>query len=141
MKSRVMRMAVLVLAASLLSAIARAQMVIKTPLFRVDVPFAFMAGGVHLPAGPYIVSHVDPTLIMIETQDGKARALVHVAIENSSSRTEGKLVFNKYGDQYFVAQVWTEQDRQVHHCTKCRAEKILEAQSRRPEQTVVLARK
>lgn len=141
MKSRMIRLAVLVLAVAFLPALLHAQMAIKTPLFRVDVPFAFMAGGAHLPAGSYIVSHVDPSLILIETQDGKARALVHVAIENSKSSAPTKLVFNKYGDQYFMAQVWTEQDQQVHHCTKCRKENQLAAQARRPEQTVVLARR
>ena len=141
MKSRMIRLAVLVLVVGLMPAILHAQMVIKTPLFRVDVPFAFMAGGTHLPAGSYTVSHVDPYLILIETRDGKARALVHVAIENPNSSTPSKLVFNKYGDQYFMAQVWTEQDQQVHHCTKCRAERQLEAQARPAEQTIVLARR
>jgi hypothetical protein len=141
MKSRMIRLAVLVMAVAFLPALLHAQMAIKTPLFRVDVPFAFMASGVHLPAGSYIVSHVDPSLILIETQDGKARALVHVAIENSNSSTPTKLVFNKYGDQYFMAQVWTDQDQQVHHCTKCPAEMQLVAKARRAEETVILARR
>jgi len=141
MKSRMIRWAVLAVAVGFLSTMLCAQMVIKTPLFRADVPFAFMAAGVHLPTGSYIVSHVDPSLILIETRDGKARALVYVAIENSKSSTPTKLVFNKYGDQYFLAQVWTEQDQEVHHCTKCRAEKILAAQARHAEETVVLARR
>ena len=141
MKSGMIRLAVLVVGVAFLSALLQAQMVIKTPLFRVDVPFAFVAGGVHLPAGSYVVSHVDPSLIMVETQDGKARALVHVAIENSSSSTPTKLVFNKYGDQYFMAQVWTELDQQVHHCKKCRAEMQLAAQVNHNEETTILARR
>jgi hypothetical protein len=134
------RLTVLVMAVAFLPALLHAQMAIKTPLFRVDVPFAFMAAGVHLPAGSYLVSHVDPSLILVETQDGKARALVHVAIENSNSSTPTKLVFNKYGDQYFMAHVWTEQDQQVHHCTKGPAEMQLVAKARQAEETVILAR-
>lgn len=141
MKSRMIRLTVLVMAIVFLPVLLNAQMVIKTPLFRADVPFAFMAAGVHLPAGSYIVSHVDPSLILIETQDGKARALVHVAIENSNSSAPTKLVFNKYGDQYFMAQVWTEHDQQVHHCTKCPAEMQLVAKARQAEETVILARR
>jgi len=141
MKSRVIRLAVLVVAIAFLPAFLYSQTLIKAPLFRVDVPFPFMAAGVHLPAGPYIVSHLGPYLIVIETENGKARALLHVQIGNTGSYAGTKLVFNKYGDQYFMAQVWTEDDREVHHCTKCRAEKLLEAQSRPPEQTVVLARR
>jgi hypothetical protein len=141
MKSRMIRLTVLVMAIVFLPALLHAQMAIKTPLFRVDVPFAFMAAGVHLPAGYYLVSHVDPSLILIETQDGKARALVHVAIENSNSSALTKLVFNKYGDHYFLAQVWTEQDQQVHHCTKCPAERQLVAQAQHAEEAVILARR
>jgi len=141
MKSRMIRLTVLVLAVAFLPVLLHAQMLIKTPLFRVDVPFAFMAAGMHLPAGAYVVSHVDPYLILIEEQNGKARAMVHVQVENYNSSTPTKLVFNKYGDQYFLAQVWTEQDQQAHHCTKCRAEKLLAAQARRAEETVVLARR
>jgi hypothetical protein len=141
MKSRMIRLTVLVMAVAFLPVLLHGQMVVKTPLFRVDVPFAFTAAGVHLPAGPYIVSHVDPSLIMVETRDGKARALVHVAIENSSSSTPTKLVFNKYGDQYFMAQVWTEQDQQVHHCTKCPAEIQLVAQTQQAEKVVIMARR
>ena len=141
MKSGMIRLAVLVVAVAFLPAMLYAQMVIKTPLFRVDVPFAFTAAGVHLQSGSYIVSHVDPSLILIETQDGKARALVHVAIDNTNSSTPTKLVFNKYGDQYFVAQVWTEQDQQVHHCTRCRADMQLVAQTRETERVSIMARR
>jgi hypothetical protein len=141
MKSRMIRLTVLVMAVAFLPALLHAQMAIKTPLFRVDVPFAFMAAGAHLPAGSYLVSHVDPSLILVETQDGKARALVHVAIENSNSSTPTKLVFNKYGDQYFMAQVSTERDQQVHHCTKSPAEMQLVAKARQAEEVAVLARR
>ena len=141
MKARLTRLAFLVVAIAFLPAFLCSQMLIKTPLFRVDVPFAFMAGGVHLPAGPYIVSHLDPFLIQIEAQDGKARALVHVAIEDINYQTRSKLTFHRYGDQYFLAHIWTAHDHQAHHCRKCRAERALEARANRPEQTTVLAYK
>lgn len=142
MKKKIAHVALLVLAVAVMSGLSRAQMVTKTPLFRVDVPFAFMAGGNHLPAGEYIVSHVDPNLIEIMKQDGSARALAHVAIEDQDGSVITKLVFNKYeGEHYFLAQVWTEQDSQVHHCTKCRRELQLIAQSGKANQTIILAKR
>src|SRR5574340_1161056 len=121
MKSRITHVALLALVVLIMSGVSASQMVIKRTLFRVDVPFAFMAGGNHLPAGEYIVSHVDPNLIELMRQDGSARALAHVAIEDLDGSEITKLVCNKYeGEQYFLAQVWTEQDSQVHHSTKCR---------------------
>jgi hypothetical protein len=120
-----------------------AQMVTKQPLFRVDVPFAFVAGGVHLPAGQYHVYHPgDPYLIVIEKDDGRARAMAYV--HPSATRTgesSTKLVFNKYGDQYFLSQVWTEPDQQVHQCIRDRAEQTLMAQAGKLQSVVIAAKK
>ncbi len=148
MKARITHSALLALVVLIMSGVSASQTVIKRTLFRVDVPFTFVAGGNHLPAGEYIVSHVDPNLIEIMKQDGSARALAHVAIEDLDrgggwqSSAVTKLVFNKYeGEQYFLAQVWTEQDSQVHHCTKCRGELQLVAQGGKSQQRIILARR
>jgi hypothetical protein len=117
-----------------------AQMAIKQPLARVDIPFAFVAGGVHLPAGLYHVSHPgDPYFVLIEKNDGRARALVYVHPSAINFGESTKLVFNKYGEQYFLSQVWTEPDQQAHQCFKCRREKELMAQAQKPEPVVIVA--
>jgi hypothetical protein len=140
MKNRLFNLAFLIAVAVLLTAALNAQIPIRQPLFRVDIPFAFMAGGAHLPAGHYHVYHPgDPYLIVLERDDGQARAMAYVhpsATKNGEAAT--KLVFNKYGDQYFLSQVWTEQDREVHQCFKCRLEHHLMAEASKP-QVVVLA--
>lgn len=127
----------------LIPALLHAQAAIKQPLFRVDVPFAFVVGGVHLPAGHYHVYHPgDPYLIVIEKDDGRARAMAYVhpsTTEAGASST--KLVFNKYGDQYFLSQVWTEPDQQVHQCFRCPAEQSLMAQAGKRELVVVAAKR
>jgi hypothetical protein len=140
MKTRVIRVVVGMVTVTFSSIVLLAQ-IVATPVFRVDVPFTFMAGGVHLPAGPYIVSRYDPHLIQIEALDSKARSLVYVTFEDTNHHTPTKLVFHNYGGQYFLAQVWIGQHRQVHYCPKCRPERMLEAQSRPSEQIAVLARK
>jgi hypothetical protein len=98
-----------------------------------------VAGGVHLPAGQYNVYHPgDPYLVAIEKDDGTARAMVYVhPSATNSNEASTKLVFNKYGDQYFLSQVWTEPDREVHQCFRCRSEKALMAQVPKPQQVVV----
>jgi hypothetical protein len=120
-----------------------AQMAIRQALFRVDVPFAFIVGGAHLPPGHYHVYHPgDPYVIVIEKDDGRARAMAYVhpsTTETSASST--KLVFNKYGDQYFLSQVWTEPDRQVHQCFQCRAERALMAQVPKAQLVVIAAKR
>jgi hypothetical protein len=143
MKTRIIQCAVFAFFLVLIPALLNAQMPIRQPLFRVDVPFAFVAGGVHLPAGQYHVYHPgDPYLIVLERDDGRARAMAYVhpsATDNGLAAT--KLVFNKYGDQYFLSQVWTEPDREVHQCFKCRMEEALLAQVPKPSQVVVAAKR
>jgi hypothetical protein len=142
MKSRMICFAAMATVILLIPALLHAQMPIKQPMMRVDIPFPFVVGGVHLPAGQYHVYHPgDPYLVTIEKDDGRARAMVYVhpsTIDSSESNT--KLVFNKYGDQYFLSQVWTEPDTEVHQCFKCQMEKTLMAQSPRPQLVIVAAK-
>jgi hypothetical protein len=143
MKNRLFNFAFLIALVVLLTAALNAQMPIKQLQFRVDIPFAFMAGGTHLPAGQYLVYHPgDPYLVVIEKDDGRARAMTYVhASTTNNGEAATKLVFNKYGDQYFLSQVWNEPDQQVHHCFKCRMERELVAQASKPQVVVVAAKR
>ena len=142
MKARMVQIAALFVLILLIPALLNAQMPIRQPLFRVDIPFAFVVGGVHLPAGQYRVYHPgDPYLIVLERDDGRARATTYIhPSATNANESSTKLVFNKYGDQHFLSQVWTEADREVHECFKCRMEKALMAQIPK-SQLVVLAAK
>ncbi len=76
----------------------------------VNVPFEFVAGGKTLPAGEYSVSTSSPerTLLLIDRQDPSASIFMGTnAIIASEPKSESKLVFNRYGDRYFLSQVWT----------------------------------
>ncbi|HVO82070.1 MAG TPA: hypothetical protein VMT28_15145 [Terriglobales bacterium] len=109
-------------------------------LFRVNVPFKFIAGGVHMSPGEYLAFHSTPTIIRLVREDGRATAWIPV--KPSPVASEGitnQVVFNRYGETYFLAQVKTGNDRQVHECFKCRGEQTLAAQYRASEvKTVAL---
>ena len=141
MNSRIIQLAT-ALAVLLLSTIAvSAQTTTKDTLLRANIPFAFVTGGVHLPAGEYRFYHPgNPYVIVIENNDGTARAMtiVHPSATNSRE-TNTKLVFNKYGTEYFLAQVWTERNQEVHQCFRCRMEQTFMAKVRRPTVVVVAA--
>lgn len=143
MKTRILKLAVLVGTVVLLTATLNAQMAIRQPLFRVDIPFAFVVGETHLPAGHYHVYHPgDPYFVVIERDDGQARAMVYVhPSATNPSETSAKLVFNKYGTQHFLSQVWTENDPQVHSCFKGKMEKEMMAQVSKPQTVVVAAKR
>ena len=141
MKSRIMVGATLL--ALILFAPLTLQAQMPQHLFHVDIPFPFVAAGTHLPAGHYHVSHPgDPNLVIIQKDDNQARAVLYVKVsETDRKSTSTKLVFNKYADRYFLSQVWTEGDREVHMALRCKAEQNLAAKVEKPGARVVLAEK
>jgi hypothetical protein len=78
----------------------------------VNIPFQFHAGDAKLPPGKYIIHTVDNTnlLVMeISSEDGSTSALfdVHDA-EANSAPAKSELIFNKYGNRYFLAKLFDE---------------------------------
>jgi len=78
-------------------------------LMKVNVPFAFGVEDHSLPAGEYLVLTVTPERsIRIVSTDGKHSAIVNTLPNYAKSPSEtSRLVFHRYGDEYFLAQVWT----------------------------------
>lgn len=77
-----------------------------------DIPFQFHAGDAKLPAGKYVIRMLDDsdlTLMEISKPDGSVSALfqVHAAVANSSPR-KSELIFNKYGNKYFLEKLFDE---------------------------------
>ncbi len=75
-----------------------------------DIPFDFMVGDETLPAGTYTFAHPTtmPDVLLIRSLDGHESVVV-ITRGVQESRTppdETKLVFTRYGDQYFLAQAW-----------------------------------
>jgi hypothetical protein len=58
----------------------------------------------------------------------------------TSNLAAPRLVFNRYGDSYFLAQVWTDGDHELHQAYKCKAETQM-AKTQQGHQTTVLARR
>ena len=84
-------------------------------LMKVNIPFAFSAGDVKLPAGQYLLYTISPGWgIRFATIDGKHNAFVNTLPNYPSNPSENsRLVFHKYGNEYFLEQVWTNGDELV----------------------------
>ena len=78
-------------------------------LMKVNVPFAFSVEDHILPAGEYFVLTVTPEhAIRIVSTDWKHSAIVNTLPNYAKSPSEtSRLVFHRYGDEYFLTQVWT----------------------------------
>jgi hypothetical protein len=77
----------------------------QTMRLKADVPFDFQFGDVRMPAGAYDITHSGPVLTM-RTEDGR-KAASHITSPTSRVRGQDKgvLVFNRYGNDYFLAKV------------------------------------
>jgi len=76
---------------------------------RADIPFDFVAGNKMLPAGTYNVSRPATGTLQIRNHKldhGIATVLVN-AMESAKTQSSTRLIFNRYGDRYFLSQVWT----------------------------------
>ena len=75
---------------------------------RANIPFAFNVGDKTLPAGDYTVAVVNPAsdrkVLQIRSADGHASAIIQTTITAANHADETRLVFRRYGQQYFFAQ-------------------------------------
>ena len=74
---------------------------------RADVPFAFQVGKATLPPGTYTVSKITNHSIVIRNhqQAGQAALINYRDVEKGKTQSP-KLIFQKYGQRYFLAEVW-----------------------------------
>jgi hypothetical protein len=78
----------------------------------VNIPFQFHAGNTKLPAGKYRIHMLDDsdlTIMEISSADGSTSALFQVQeAEANTTPAKSELIFNKYGNRYFLAKLFDE---------------------------------
>ena len=77
----------------------------------VDIPFDFSVSEQKLPAGKYWVSRAQEssgdTVVQIKSLDGKSVAnRFSIPIVTFKTKKRGELVFHRYGEQYFLSEIW-----------------------------------
>jgi hypothetical protein len=87
------------------AASAQAQTALNYKTFA--VPFSFKVGNKELPAGEYKIT-ADSEIIRVQKTDGKANAVTLTQRTRGANHnlTDAKLTFRRYGDQYYLSQVW-----------------------------------
>ena len=78
----------------------------------VKIPFEFTAGKNTLKPGVYTIKRMPGNLVQLKNVDGKSSAILNAPVNLSSTDSEAteRLVFNKYGHEYFLAQIWLNAD-------------------------------
>jgi hypothetical protein len=71
---------------------------------KATVPFDFTVGSKLVPSGTYTITAKTPNVVLIQNGE-RSIALFSTAYGDSRKSTTGELVFNKYGDQYFLSEI------------------------------------
>jgi hypothetical protein len=106
----------------------------------VNIPFQFHAGNVKLPAGQYRIHPLDDsdlTVMEISSVDGSTSALFQVEdTKTDSTPAKTELIFNKYGDRYFLAKLFEEGSSSGSQVPHSRYEKKISQQTMEAQQHV-----
>ena len=101
-------MLMLMVALALVTAVASANG--QSQRVKADIPFEFAVGDKTLPSGEYAIKSATAAgeVMMIRSKGAKSLALrLTNAIQDKRNEGQVKLVFHRYGDRYFLAQIWT----------------------------------
>jgi hypothetical protein len=77
---------------------------------KADVPFAFSLQDRAMPAGNYQIIALSDRVLEVWNLDAQHGQLLAKQMSVQSSKQQGpRLVFHKYGNQYFLSQIWDGQ--------------------------------
>jgi hypothetical protein len=96
---------------------------------RVSVPFTFHSGSQIMPAGVYRVKIESDQLVLLRGDSKSGYVMTQPQI--GKAKDSGRLVFQRYGDQYFLREVWASASTTGQKCVKSKLEREVEiAQSK-----------
>ena len=116
--------------------------------FTVTIPFNFCVAGKTLPAGQYQIGRSTEDaegLVLRGTDRRKGVFVLTRGIQNEEVQRESKLVFRRYGDQYFLGEVWISGRSTGRELPSSRKERLANQESAKhgsnPEKVAVVGDK
>jgi hypothetical protein len=94
--------------AALFTVVSSVVLQAQTSLLKTTIPFEFRIGKSVLPAGQYAIEDRTSYMLVRQIDKGEKKSVVvltHPADPNGASE-KSHLTFHRYGDQYFLRQVW-----------------------------------
>jgi hypothetical protein len=101
----------------------------NTLIRKVEIPFDFSVRDETFPAGAYSVTRVnqDKSILQISSEDG--RRMVRIStylVQAKEAPKSAKLIFRRYGETYFLSQIWESYDIRGRQLSKSRTERSFE---------------
>jgi len=113
---------------------------------RATIPFDFTVRGKTLPAGEYEVRRLSdaPEGLIIQNEHNHTRAVFETeSVQARNVQRHGEIVFHRYGDSYFLYEVWAPGELSGRELPRSRAERNkmqeLASDTSLPHETVVIA--
>jgi hypothetical protein len=126
-----------ILAVAPLSAASHAQDLDEAVV--VNVPFAFQNGSQHFTAGLYTIRIEDQHVMIIQGKSSSGFAISWLHEEDSLPSKTTRVVFQRYGDQYVLHEVWVTGETSYTYFLPSKAEKRELAANRDAPTGVVVA--
>ena len=87
---------------------------------------------------PTVYTDAGPGVVKLRSADAKSSVMIlSIATQTMATPTTGKLVFNKYGDEYFLSQIWKAGSNRGNELRKSRREAEVAASTRRGVQSIL----
>lgn len=111
----------------------------QSATYTYDIPFSFNAAGIQMPAGHYLVTPESTTVGLLRGQ-GHSMLFQRTPQLNAKPRA-AHLTFHKYGDAYFLREVWGQsgQGNTVKESAREREIRQTEQQARIHSKSVLVA--
>ena len=91
-----------------------------------DIPFAFTVANYTLPVGRYTIRRLGETALRISSPHNHGTVVLTHAVEGKAPESKGKMVFHRYGESYFLSEVWVAGDGMGRKVFQSRAEEELD---------------
>jgi hypothetical protein len=93
--------------------------------FTADIPFDFHVGGERFPAGEYTIRCLNPSskVLQLRKTDGETSVMLHTNSIVGRMNQKSRLVFSRYGNQYYFSQAWLGSESLGMQAVKSRQEK------------------
>jgi hypothetical protein len=95
-----------------------------------NVPFSFMVGDKTLRAGQYNIGQITQASdagILVRSADTEQNAIrLTNSIQDARAPRQSMLVFRRYGEKYYLAQIWTEGKQEGRELLKSKSGRALE---------------
>jgi hypothetical protein len=95
-----------------------------------DIPFEFSVGYKTMPAGAYVLRSLTGTgdALMIQSADSSVTALRQTEATGQKKDNHARLIFHRYGERYFLAEVWNGTDLTGRQLLKSQEERAIESE-------------